>query len=81
MHQMRMRDEDLEPLAAMLAQVSGIPPERLAGFAVMLAVFEEDGKPGGLLISSTPNLRTVQKMLEVAQGEIGGELGKLAGLS
>ena len=81
MKEMRFHSEDLEPLAEMLSQISGIPDERLAGFAVMLATWEEDGRPGGRLISSTHNLRTLAKMLDVARSEVAEELEKLAGMS
>lgn len=78
---MRLREEDLEPLGDLLAQMTGVPPDRLAGFVVMIGTFEEDGKPGGRLISSTSNLRTVYTMLQLAGAQVEGELDKLAGLS
>lgn len=78
---MKFHDEDLEPLARILSQITGVPGERLAGFAVTIAVFEEDETPSGRLISSTPNLRIVAQMLDLARSEVGRELDKLAGLS
>jgi hypothetical protein len=78
---MRMREEDLIPLGDLLSVITGVPPSRLAGFVVMIGVFEEDEKPGGRLIASTPNLRTVAHMLEIAGAQVQDELDKLSGLS
>jgi hypothetical protein len=78
---MKMREEDLIPLGDMLAELTGMPPGQVAGFVVMVGVFEDDGKPGGRLISSTTNLRTVSHMLELASAQVQGELDDLSGLS
>jgi hypothetical protein len=76
-----MRNEDLGPLADMLSDVSGVPLERLAGFMVMIAMYEEDGRPGARVISSTTDLRNMAQMLNVALTQVQGELDKIHGLS
>ena len=81
MRNMQIREEDLIPLAEMLSQLSGVPQDRLAGFVVTMAVWEEDGTPSGRMIASTPNLRVVSMMIDVARGEVQRELDKLAGMS
>ena len=73
--------EELDDLTRMLVALSGLPEGRVAGFAVMVATFDEDGSPNGLLITSTPNLRTAKTMVDVAQYQIQGELDRLADLS
>jgi hypothetical protein len=78
---MEIREEELLPLADMLSEISKVPHDRFAGFVVALAIYNEDGSPGGRLIASTPNLRTVSLILEVSQAEVRRELDKLADLS
>lgn len=78
---MKLREEDLIPLGDLLSVITGVPPNRLAGFVVMIGVFEENETPGGRLIASTPNLRTVQHMLEIATAQVNAELDELSGLS
>lgn len=78
---MKFHDRDLDPLAEMLRDITDLPEDQLAGFAVVLAVIDENGNAGGRLISSTPNLRAVAQMLEVALAQIENDLDKLAGLS
>lgn len=76
-----MRSEDMQPLADLLAQMTGLPEDRVAGFVVMVAAFEEDGTPGGRLITSTDSLRTVKTMLTAGLMQVQDDLDRMAGLS
>ena len=78
---MKFHDRDLDPLAAMLREITDLPEDQLAEFAVVLATIDEEGRAGGRLISSTPNLRAVAQMLELALSQVENDLDKLAGLS
>jgi len=78
---MRKREDDLEPLAEVLAALSGVPRERTIGFAVVVAVREEGGDPGGRLITSTEDLRHVAMMLDLAMAEVDEERRRRAALS
>jgi hypothetical protein len=74
-------DGDIEELGTLICHVAGINPEQVPGFAVLIAVIEDDGTAGGRMITSTPNLRHTQKLIQVGLGEVDRELDKLAGLS
>jgi hypothetical protein len=78
---MRITEADLSELGTVVCQVTGLPPGQVAGFAIMVAVYEEDGSAGGRLIASTPSLRAVAKLIEVAGTQVGEELDRLAGLT
>ena len=79
----RKYDDDgaIEELGTLICQFAGINPAQVPGFAVLIAVIEEDGTAGGRMITSTPNLRHTQKLIQVGLGEVDRELDKLAGLS
>jgi len=81
MEVMKIREEDLQPLGDLLARMTGLPPDRIAGFVVMIGMFDEHDRPGGRLIASTGSLRTVKTMLDIAGAQVAGELDKLSGLS
>lgn len=78
---MNLSDEDLARIGSLLREVTGLPRDRVAGFVVMVAVYEEDDMPGGRIIASTPNLRTVATMLDVARSQLTIELDRLSELS
>ena len=81
MRNVNIPEENLMPLAEIISNLIGTPQDRIAGFAVVVATYEEDEKPSGRLIASTPSLRAVGMMLDVAREEINVELAKLSGLS
>jgi hypothetical protein len=74
-------DEGIDELGTLICQVAGVDPEQVPGFVVLVAHIEEDGTAGGRMITSTPNLRHTQKLIQVGLGEVDRELDKLAGLS
>jgi hypothetical protein len=72
---------DMGQLADLLEQMSGVPRERTAGFVAVLAVWEEDGTPGGRIFTSLTTLRKTAALIDVAREHIQEELERLAGQS
>jgi hypothetical protein len=70
---------DMVPLADLLVQMTAVPRERTAGFVVLMAIYEEDGTPGGRILTSVPTLRATAELIDVAREQIKAELERLAG--
>lgn len=63
------REGDLEPLREQILATSGVDPEVMAGFVVIICT-SEGGQSGAGIISSSPNPRTIINVLDLVSTDL-----------